>query len=260
MIRLWLLLLSLPLLAAVRAAAAPFNVFADAETFTYKVSWAVFPGAGRIVIAAHNELLDGHPVVRLTVDTSTHGVVRMFYSYDDRAVAMVDRATGRILTASDKGGGGGKETSDSETTFDYATRQVTHVNRARPGRNRVFTLPPGDPVDLISCLIDTRTWDVKPGDKRDAVVYFDNDVYPVTITAMDYETVYTPLGTFKALRLEPAMTAHPKGIFARQGQIQVWVSQNPPRLPVKMQLHLKLGTATLTLIKHDPGRVPAAPQ
>ena len=236
MIRLWLLLLSLPLLAAARAAGAPFNVFADGETFTYKVSWAVFPGAGRIVIAAHDEMLRGVPVVRITVDTSSRGLIRMFYSYDDRAEAIVDRATGRILSASDKGGGGGKETSDSETTFDYAARKATHVNRARPDRSRVFDLPPGDPIDLISCLIDTRTWNVKPGDKREAVVYFDNDIYPVTITAMDYERVDTALGTFRALRLEPAMTQNAKGIFARQGHIQVWVSQEPPRLPVKMTL------------------------
>jgi Protein of unknown function (DUF3108) len=250
--RLWLLPPLLALASAAAAVAAPFNVFADGESFTYKVSWAVFPGAGRIVIAAHDETLDGVPVVRITVDTSSRGLVRIFYSYNDRAVAIVDRATGRILTASDKGGGG-KEASDSTTTFDYAARQVTHVNRAKPSRDRTFALPPGDPIDLISCLIDTRTWDVKPGDQRDALVYFDDDVYPVTITAMDYETVYTALGTFKALRLEPAMTHDAKGIFARQGQIQVWVSQDTPRLPVKMQLHLKLGTATLTLIKHDPG-------
>jgi len=252
MLRCWLLLfLSLSPLAAV---AAPFNVFADGETFTYKVSWAVFPGAGRIVIAAHDDVLQGRPVVQLTVDTTTRGVIRLFYDYEDKAEAVVDRITGQILRASDKGGGGGKQTSDSDTTFDYAARKVTHVNRARPGRSRIFDLPPGDPIDLISCLIDTRTWDVKPGDKRDVVVYFDNDVYPVTITAMDYETVNTALGTFKTLRLEPAMTHDAKGIFARQGQIQVWVSQNAPRLPVKMQLHLKLGTATLTLIKHDPGK------
>ena len=252
MLRSWLLLLfSLAPLAAV---AAPFNVFADGETFTYKVAWAVFPGAGRIVIAAHDDVLQGRPVVQLTVDTTTRGVVRVFYNYEDKAVALVDRITGQLIRASDKGGGGGKQTSDSETTFDYRTRKVTHVNRARPGRSRTFDLPPGEPIDLISCLIDTRNWNVKPGDKRDAVVYFDNDVYPVTITAMDYEPVDTALGSFRALRLEPAMTHDAKGIFARQGQIQVWVSQDTPRLPVKMQLHLKLGTATLTLIKHDPGK------
>lgn len=248
-------LLAMSLLSAVSAVAAPFNVFADGETFTYRVSWAIFWGAGRIVISAHDETLNGAPIVRVTVDTSSHGIVRAFYSYDDHAEAIVDRATGRIMRAREKSSGG-KLSSDSETTFDYASRTVTYVNRTRPGRNRTFELPPGDPIDLISCLIDTRTWDVKPGDKRDALVYFDRDVYPVTITAEDYESVYTSLGTFKALRLAPRMEHDPKGIFARQGRIQVWVSQETPKLPVKMQLQLQLGTATLTLIKHDPGKAP----
>jgi len=248
---------ALALLPATAASAAPFAVFADGESFTYKVSWAVFPGAGRIVIAARNDVLNGVPVVRLSIDTSTRGVVRLFYSYDDHADAIIDQATGRVLSASDKGGGTGKDASDSTTTFDYATRMVTHVNRARPGRSRTFALPPGDPIDLISCLIDTRTWNVKPGDKRDALVYFDNDVYPVTIVAEDYETINTYFGTLKTLRLAPRMEKDPKGIFSRGGNIDVWVSQTPPRLPVKMQLQLKLGTATLHLIKHNPGKAPA---
>lgn len=244
------------LLPAAPAVAAPFTVFADGETFTYRVSWAVFWGAGRIVIAAHDNTLNGTPVVRVTVDTSSRGLVRAFYSYDDRAEAVVNKATGQIISARDKSSGG-KDASDSETTFDYAKRTVTHVNRARPDRSGTFELPPGDPIDLISCLIDTRTWDVKPGDKRAALVYFDRDVYPVTLTAEAYETVTTSLGTFKTLRLVPRMEHNPKGIFARGGSIRVWVSQGQPKLPVKMQLQLHLGTATLTLIKHDPGKAQA---
>jgi hypothetical protein len=53
------------------------------------------------------------------------------------------------------------------------------------------------------------------------------------------------------------MEQNPKGIFARGGSIQVWVSQGQPKLPVKMQLQLKLGAAALSLIRHDPGQ--AAP-
>jgi Protein of unknown function (DUF3108) len=235
--------------------ASPFDVFADGEQFTYRVSWAIFPGAGRIVISAHDDTRDGRPVERIDVDTSSHGIVRIFYSYNDRAEVVVDRATGHIIEAHDKSSGG-HEPSDTQTTFDYATRTVHSINRARPDRNRTFSLPPGDPIDLISCLISTRNWDVKPGDRRDALVYFDNDVYPVTIEAEGYETLTTPLGTFKTLRLVPRMEHHPKGIFARGGAIEVWVSQSRPRLPVRMQLQLRLGTATLTLIKHDPGRAP----
>lgn len=233
----------------------PFTVYRDGESFTYEVSWAIIWGAGRITIAAHDGMLEHTPVVRVTVHTASRGLVRLFYRYDDRAEVVVNRRNGQIILAQDKTSGG-RSPSDTHTTFDYATRTVTYVNRARPGRNRVFKLPPGEPIDLISCLINTRSWDVKPGDKRNALVYFDNDVYPVTITAEDYETVTTSLGTFRTLRLVPEMTHNPKGIFARQGHIQVWVSQKPPRLPVKMQLQLRLGTATLTLIKHDPGKPP----
>jgi hypothetical protein len=56
------------------------------------------------------------------------------------------------------------------------------------------------------------------------------------------------------------MEKNPKGLFKRGGQIKVWIAQDGSRLPVKMQLKLKIGSATLLLAKYDgaaPGNAPA---
>lgn len=234
----------------------PFTAFADGETFTYRVSWGIFFHAGQIVIAAHEEKgPDGAEVLRITTDTATHGVVRGLYAYNNRAEGIFDRATGRLLLVREKGSDG-RHFTDTETTFDYQAKIASYVDRAHPERTAKVPIPPGDPIDLISALVESRGWDLQPGERRYVLVNFGNEFFPIAICAEGYDEVLTPLGRFPALVLVPRMEENPKGIFKRGGEIKVWISQAGLKLPVKMQLKLKFGAATLYLTEY---RKPVAP-
>lgn len=241
----WFILLILPLVAS----AAPFTAFRDGESFTYKVSFAIFSKAGEIVIAAHDEKKDGAAVMRVTTDTMSRGFVRGVYAFDNKAEVLIDKTSGRMLHIKESGADP-KRATDTETTFDYTKRIATHTDRVRTGRSAEIPIPEGDPVDLISALVQTRTWNLKPGEKRDVVVQFGRDFYPLSIKAEAYEEVRTPLGTYKTLMLVPRMEKDPKGLFKKGGEIKVWISQDASNLPVKMQLKLNFGTATLLLSEY----------
>ena len=247
-----LLLACLPCVAA----AAPFNAFRDGETFTYKVGFAIFTHAGDIVIAAHDRKVDGADVVSVTTDTRSHGIVRGLYAFDNKAEVLIDKASGRMLRVKESGADP-KRTTDTELVLDYAARTATYTDRVRTDRSGVFPIPPGDPVDLISALVETRNWNLKPGEKRDLLVQFGSDFYPLTIQADHYEQVRTPLGIYQTLVLIPRMEKNPQGLFKRGGEIKVWISQDTHNLPVKMQLKLGFGSATLLL--SDYQTVPAEP-
>lgn len=240
------------LASALPAQAAPYNAFRDGERFTYKVGFALFPRAGEITIVADAETgPDGRDLMRLVNTTSSRGFVRGVYALDNRAEVVIDRATGRILSTRETGQDG-KRTTDSETTFDYNARVARHVDRSRPGRSGDIPIPEGDPLDLISALVQTRDWNLQPGDARDIVVHFGRDIYPLTIRAEHYEEVRTPLGKYRALVLVPTMRGTPKGLFKRGGEIKVWIAQDGSQLPVKMQLKLNYGTTSLLLSEYEP--------
>lgn len=237
------------------ALAAPYTAMSDGESFVYRVMWGPFSKAGEIRVKAKREMHEGAPAFRIVVTTLSRGLVRTLYRYEDVAEALIDEATGRLIVATEVAHNGEKVT-DATTKFDYAARKVTHTDLVRPGRNTVFRLPEGDPVDLISALIDSREWASSVGIKRDALIWAGRDVYPVTIYAEAIETVWTPKGEVTALSLSPRMeTEAPRGIFKRGGEIKVWVAQTGEKLPVKMQLKLKFGTASLYLMEHDVGKV-----
>ena len=104
--------------------------------------------------------------------------------------------------------------------------------------------------------MQTRDWHLKPGEKRELLVQFGSDFYPLSIHAEGYEEVRTPLGTYQTLVLVPRMDKNPQGVFKKGGEIKVWISQDASNLPVKMQLKLNFGTATLLLSAYQPA-VPA---
>lgn len=246
--------LRLPLLLALSTLsvfAAPFTGMVDRERFTYKVGFAIFPHAGDITISAKAETAsDGRTLMRVTTETASRGIVRGLYEFDNLANVLIDVASGRALSIHETGEDP-KRKSDSETNFDYTARVARHVDRSRPERSVDLPIPDGDPIDLISALVQTRDWGLKPGEKRDVLMFFGRDLYPLSIYAENYEEVRTPIGKFKTLVLVPRMDKDPKGLFKRGGEIKVWIAQDGSRLPVKMQLKLKFGTASLLMTKYE---------
>ncbi len=234
------------------AFAAPFTAIHDGESFTYRVGFAIFAHAGDIVISGKSDAAAGRPHIRVTADTQSRGIVRGLYEFDNKAEAVIDIATGRLLSVHESGADP-KRATDSDFVIDYDKRTAAYTDRVRPGRNGMIPLPKGsDPLDLISALVQTRDWHLKPGEKRNLVVQFTRDLYAITITAEGYEEVRTPMGTYQTLVLVPRMEKNPKGMFKKGGEIKVWIAQDGSRLPVKMQLKLNFGTASLLLSEYKP--------
>jgi hypothetical protein len=237
--------------SALNLSAAPFTALSNGERFTYKVGFAIFPHAGDIVISASSEKsAEGRSLLRVTTETASRGLVRGLYEFENTANVLIDVASGRALSVHESGSDP-KRATDSDLTFDYEKRIAHYVDRSRPERTTDIPIPDGDPLDLISALVQTRDWSLKPGEKRDVLVQFGHDLYPLSIYAEGFEEVRTPIGKFKTLVLAPRMDRDPKGVFKRGGEIKVWIAQDGSRLPVKMQLKLKFGTASLLLTKYE---------
>lgn len=228
------------------------------EALTYRVSWGIFFAAGEIRIFAEPApaAILSDRILNVTT-TATRGFARALYAFDARAEALVEAQTGRLISHVETTTTKEKQTRHV-TTLDYAKRLARYRDEIEPGRNLDVPLPPGDPLDLIMSLITTRQWDLKPGEKRDALVLFDQDAYELTIHAVRYEEITTRFGTFQTLVLEPRMDkTPPKGMFKRGSAVRVWIAQSDPRrLPVKFEVELKFGFGVTTLVGYQP---PAPP-
>jgi hypothetical protein len=166
-------------------------------------------------------------------------------------------STGHMIVHTERSNG--KKPTDTMLTFDYKSRTADFRNLVHPERNQVVPLPPGDPMDLISSLVQARSFDLKPGEKMDALVMFEEEPYELTFHAERYEKIKTPLGTFNTIVIVPKMErTAPKGMFKRGSTVRVWVSTGEGHLPVKFEVEFKFGSGVATLVKYQPPTVPDA--
>jgi Protein of unknown function (DUF3108) len=242
-------------LSGLPAFAQRVPVLQPGEAFTYRVGWGLFFSAGEIKIAA--DLPAAQPGrLRLTTTTRTRGIVHTLYAFDGAGESIFDLATGRLLLISEKSA---TETKHTQTTlsFDYKDQTFHYTNVLRPERSRTLPLPQGDPLDLITSLLQTRTWNLPLGGHRDVLAVFDDELYELTVYAERYEEITTSLGTFKTLELVPKMEKGPaKGMFKRGSTVRVWISQDERHLPVRFKVDFKFGAGVATLIRYEPPTAP----
>ncbi|MDO8544150.1 MAG: DUF3108 domain-containing protein [Opitutaceae bacterium] len=236
--------------AADSSPGAPSLPLQHGEKLVYRVSWAVVPGAGEIKIEAHRDPAAPDERLIVTSTTATRRLARMLLPFDATSDSIFDLRTGQLLSLHEKNNHRGKNNAHN-VTFDYTKREATY---SLPGAAaRTLPIPGGDPVDLIMGLIETRSWNLKAGGKRDALILFDDDFYELTIHFARHEDVRTPMGTFKTVVLEPRMDkTAPKGMFKRGSKVRVWIAQDAHRLPVKFEVEFKIGTGTATLESYTP--------
>ncbi len=227
------------------------------ESFTFRVGFSIFTNAGEIKITAEHETDEGKPCILAVTTTSTRGFVRSFYPFDARAESVYNVGTGHMLVHTERSDG--KKPTETMLTFDYAKRTADYRNLLHPEKNQLVPLPDGDPMDLISSLVQARAWKLKPGETIDALVMFEEEPYELTFHAEGYEKVKTSLGTYNTLVLVPKMEkTAPKGMFKRGSTVRVWISQDERHLPVKFEVEFKFGSGVATLVDYQPPLAPDA--
>ncbi|HYP16969.1 MAG TPA: DUF3108 domain-containing protein [Opitutus sp.] len=235
----------------------------DGEQLTYRVAWGVFGNAGEIKINASVETNDGVPNLVVSTTTETRGVLKRIYPFEARGESIFDLRTGRLMVLTEASAGGKKKTNIA-VEFDYRTSTARFTDFFNSERSRTFEFPKDSELsDLITSLIQTRSWDLKPGEKRDLDVVFEKDIYQLTVHAIGYETVETRMGKYRAVVLQPRMEkTPPKGMFRRGSRVHVWIAQDDSRkLPVKFEVEFKFGAGVATLLSYTPptNSAPAVP-
>lgn len=224
------------------------------EALVYHVSWVVLPGVGTITIAAQSatDPASGTPCLKVSTSTATVGLAHLLLPFEANSESLFDAATGRLLSVNESSITR-RKINIHRVTFDYAKGVAWYTTPKPAYSRRRLAMPPGYPTDLITSLLSARAWDLKPGQTHDALVLFNDDFYQLTIHAIDYEDLQTPLGNFHTLVLEPRMDkTPPKGMFKRGSRARVWISQDARRLPVRFQVEFKFGAGIATLEEYTP--------
>ena len=102
-----------------------------------------------------------------------------------------------------------------------------------------------DPLDDGSFIYAVRTAAVAVGETRRLDRYFKPDRNPVTLTGLGRDTLTVGAGTFATVRVRP--TIRTRGLFAEDGEAEVWFSDDARRYPVQVRARVSRFALRLTL-------------
>ena len=113
---------------------------------------------------------------------------------------------------------------------------------------------PGCVHDVLAALAKLRTLtSLQPGQATTLPISDGKKVVMARVEAQERETISTKLGRFPAIRYEAFLFNDI--LFKRNARLFVWISDDARRLPVQVQVRMRIhiGTVTFTLDRMDPG-------
>lgn len=199
------------------------------ETLRYAMT-ILGVAAGEIVLSAASDEHEGHPAYRLEMTISTNDFVSKLYYVRDSLRSWVDQRTLASLCF-DEHTAEGRRVREETAVFDLEQLVVRRGNRVMPMAIPTF--------DAISSVYFLRTLPLKgPGPVSLSVV--GRDVFTLQVAIQGRETVTTPAGTFRAIRLEPKSPG--ENFIGKGKNLILWVTDDERKLPVQIKSRLSIGT------------------
>jgi hypothetical protein len=219
----------------------PFKV---GETLTYDLSWSSYLTAGTAVLSvkekkpsfnstAYYIVAEGRPTPLLS------RLYSLYYKMD----TLIDSYTllpQRASVYSEEGG----QHRYRETTFDRPARKAAFEYRSTSTVKSDITIPP-DVQDSLSALYVLRAVPLKAGDRMTMPVSDSGRNYKMVLQVAGPERLKTSLGEMGVWRLRPTLYDADNQPVGRD--VNIWLSDDERRLPVKLEGNLPLGSFVLTL-------------
>jgi len=221
--------------------AVPFKI---GETLTYDVSWSSYLTAGTAVATVKEKKPSFNSTAYYIVaEGRPTPLVGKLYSLYYKMDTLLDSYTllpqrGSVYEEE------GKKHRLKVTQFDHAAHKVNFEYQAAGKATDNFAVPAAV-QDGLSAVYVLRVVPFKAGDRMTMPVTDNGTNYKVQVDVGANERVKTPIGDINAAKLR-------LGVFDAAGKpvgrnIAIWISEDPRRLPVKLQAELPVGTFNLNL-------------
>ena len=221
--------------------AVPFQV---GETLTYDVAWSNYVTAGTVTTTVkEKKVSNGVPAWYVVAEARPTPLVAKLYPLYYKFDTFLDAFTllpqrGSVYTEE------GKRHRYGITRFDRAARKVFWEYQTTTTVKSDFAVAP-DTQDALSAVFALRTLPLKPGDRMTMPVSDNGDTFKATVEVGAAEAVKTASGEVRAIRVKPSIVDAKGAPVGRN--VEVWISDDARRLPVKFVAELPVGNFTVVL-------------
>ena len=200
------------------------------ETLRFAMSIMGAAG-GDLTLTAKETQLDGRPAFKFELSAISGEFLSKIFIVRDYLASWVDPKTFRSLRF-EKHTVEGKRVRDDLIEFDYEKKIAYRDGKPIPIE--------ADTFDSLSSIYYIRLLDL---DRKDPIgmTVVSRRLFPLSVVVGGRETVTTPAGTFKTIRVEPQ---GPEGLIGKGKSLTLWLTDDERKMPVQIKSKLKVGTLT----------------
>jgi hypothetical protein len=199
------------------------------ETLRYAMS-VLGASGGELTLSAKETQLDGKPAYKFELSAISNDFLSKIFLVRDYLASWIDPTTFRSLRF-EKHTVEGKRVRDDLIEFDYE-RKLAYRD-GKPIGIEESTL------DSLSSLYYIRLLDLEKQEPIELTVV-SRRLFPLSVIVQGRETIKTPAGTFRTIRVEPKSPS--EGLLGKGKSLILWLTDDEKKIPVQLKSKLKVGT------------------
>ena len=217
------------------------GAFKAGEILSYRLHYGLMD-AGVISVEVKPDILEvgGRKVYHIVGNGYSKGTFDWFFKVRDRYESYIDKdamVPWLFVRRVNEGG----YIINQDYTFNHYT------NKVDIGGGQKVEIPEGT-QDMISSFYSARNLDLtnaKEGDVFTINSIVDKEIWPLQIRFVGREKITCDIGTFNCLKFRPIVQ---KGrIFKREDDLNVWITDDKNRVPLRAQAKLMVGSIMLDI-------------
>ena len=220
----------------------PFN---PGEKLTFALKWAFVPAGEAVLEVLPVEIVNGNKSYHFLLTAKSNEFIDYFYKVRDRIDAYTDiKMTRSILYK--KNQLEGKTHRDIVVQYNWAKYKAQYSNFNE--KREPIDLLPGS-FDPLSSFYYARLFDLKEDLVIERPVTDGKKCVIGKLTVIKRETIKLKSGTYDTYLVEPDIK-HIGGVFdkSKNAKIQLWVTADHRRMPVKIKSKVVVGSFTGELV------------
>lgn len=220
---------------------ANLTAFQPGERLTFALKWTIVPAGTAVLEVLPREHMAGLDAFHFVLTARSNAFVDAFYTVRDRVDAWADAALQRSLLYRKKQHEGSTR-RDITVTFDWEAMTAQYVNGNDIHDPIAITAGSFDP---LSVFYWSRFVPLAVGDRLQRPVT-DGKKHVLGIAhVVRRERIRVPAGRFDTFLIEPDLR-HVGGVFEKSpdAKLQLWVTADRRRLPVKLKSKVIVGSFT----------------
>jgi hypothetical protein len=213
------------------------------EKLSYDLSWT-----GITAGSATQEVVDDGNTIRVISTARSADWISVFFPVEDRIESVLAKAAPPQLGLPQHYRMKIREGShrrDKEIIFDQKALKAEYIDHLG-GEKATFDILQNT-YDFYSGFYYLRTLKLEVGKPVFINILDSKRMWNVEVQVLKKEKLKTILGEVNTIQIRPLVKS--EGIFERKGVIDIWLTDDERRIPVKMKTKVKIGSITATLVK-----------